>query len=74
MQVLWDFLRVKRAATGSAVFEMVTDEVHYGIVVERLGLWKQPGSSGVVLFEGEGGVSEKLTFGADDLEVSLQPN
>lgn len=47
----------------------MTDQIHYGIVVERLGLWKQQGSNGVVLFEGEGGISEKLMFEADDLEV-----
>ena len=64
--------RVRKAAPGSAVFETLSDEVYYGVVVERLGLWKQygAGSNGVVLFE-RNGCSEKLTFGANDLEVSL---
>ncbi|CAD7695113.1 unnamed protein product [Ostreobium quekettii] len=62
-------LKVKKAKPGSAVFEILSDEVYYGLVVERLGLWKQygPGSNGVVLFE-KNGLSEKLTFGANDLE------
>ncbi|GMH35324.1 hypothetical protein BSKO_03192 [Bryopsis sp. KO-2023] len=73
--VKWDMEKGKQIATkvmrgvsGSAVFETVSEDVHYGIVVERLGLWKQFTNNGVVLFEGEGGVSEKLTFSANDLE------
>ena len=64
--------RVRKAPPGSAVFETLSDEVYYGVVVERLGFWKQygPGSNGVVLFE-RNGLSEKLTFGANDLEVSF---
>jgi len=51
----------------------VTDEVFYGIVVERLGLWKQfgPGSTGTILYEGEERNSEKLSYGPVDLEVCL---
>lgn len=62
-------LKVRKAPPGSAVFETLSDEVYYGVVVERLGFWKQygPGSNGVVLFE-RNGLSEKLTFGANDLE------
>ncbi|CAD7695418.1 unnamed protein product [Ostreobium quekettii] len=62
-------LKVRKAKPGSAVFELLSAEVYYGLVVERLGLWKQygPGSHGVVLFE-RNGCSEKLTFGGNDLE------
>jgi len=75
--VKWDLekgkqiaIKVSKAAPGSAIFETVTDEVFYGIVVERLGLWKQygPGSTGTILYESEDGTSEKLSYGPSDLE------
>lgn len=63
-----------KAAPGSAVFETISEEVFYGIVVERLGLWKSygPSNNGIIIFEGDDGNSEKLIFGPNDLEVKLE--
>jgi hypothetical protein len=59
---------VTRAAKGSAVFEVVSEEQYSGVVIDRMVVKGSNIASGLVHYEVDG-VPAKLTYGPKDLQV-----
>lgn len=61
--------RVARAAKGAAQFEVISKELHQGVIIDRMSASKGNITSGLLHYLNDGAPA-KLTFGPKDLMVS----